>query len=397
VVTRGLAWAGLALFVYLLLTRLCTLAVLAGTWRGLRGSAAVRIRASRIAVETLVAVTILGAWATSTLDRGSLDWDVGGSGWHLELAGAWFVVGAIGLVAAVTFLLLMTGTLAFVRAADLRDEFPRSSTRRTYVLRLALMNPGVVFISARRPPLVWAWTETRAAALGVVATLTLAAVDHELPAAGSGLSETIGDATEEFELEERLAGGGRALTWNELLALLAAVAGVPPAERGQVILPPAEAPIGARGVGYAIGLVVSIAETRRTTRRTAMLARFDERASIRAILVDTPGQMASAYLKGGLDGLLDAVRGEVFDSLKWQLPRRQSRQLTKAYRRAGMEGAAAWMIEKIASYPELLQQSVHAELDRHASLVDSIVANIEERGLSRPSRPSRAGDRRTAG
>jgi hypothetical protein len=380
VVTRGLVWVGLALFVYVLLTRLCTLAVLAGTWRGLRGSAAVRIRASRIAVETLGVVAILGVWAASTLDRGSLDWDVGGSGWRLELTGAWFVVGAVGLTAAVAFLLLMTGTLAFVRAADLRDEFPRSSARRTYVLRLALMNPSLVFVSRRRSPLVWTWTEARAAAVGVVATLAITAVDHEFPAAGSGLSETIGDATEEFELDERLARRVRALTWNELLTVLAAVAGVASAGRSQLILPPAEVPIGARGVGYVIGLVVGIAKTRRTTRRTATLARFDERASIRAILANTPGHMASVYLKGELDGLLHEVRGGVFDSLKWQLPRRQSRQLTKAYRRDGMEGAAAWMIEKIASYPELFQQRVPAELDRQTSLVDSIVASIKERG-----------------
>lgn len=381
-VTRGLVWVGLALFVYVLLTRLCTLAVLTGTWRGLRGSAAVRIRASRITVETLVVVTILGVWATSTLDRGSLDWDVGGSGWRLELAGAWFVVGAVGLTAAVTFLLLMTGTLAFVRAADLRDEFPRSSARRTYVLRLAFMNPGVVFVSPRRSPFVWTWTEARAAAVGVVATLANAAVDHELPAAGSGLSETIGDASEEFELEERLAGRGSAFTWSELRTFLAAGAGVASAERSHLILPPAEVPIGARGVGYVIGLVVSIAKTKRTTRRMAMLARFDERASIRTILANTPGHMASVYLKGELDGLLHEVRGGVFDSLKWQLPHRRSRQLTRAYRRAGMEGAAAWMIEKIASYPELFQQRVHAELYRQASLVDSIVANIKERGVT---------------
>lgn len=380
VLTRGLVWAGLALFLYVLLTRLRTLAMLAGTQRGLGETAAVRIRASRIAVETLVVVAVLGVWATSTLNRGHLDWHVEGAGshLHLELAGAWFVVGAAGLTAAVTLLLIVTGMMAFARATDLREALPRSGVGRPHVLRLAVMNPGVVFVT-RRAPLVWAWTELRAAAFGIVATLAAEAVHHEVPAADTVLSEAVDDVGDELELDERLAGRGPALTWNEMVALLARAAGVAPGEPDPLPFPPADAPVGARAAGFWLGLITGMRASRRTRRRAAMLARFDERASIRTVLETAPGPLASAYRDAGLDGLLHDVRGAVFDSLKRQLPRRKRRQLTKAYRQHGMDGAAAWMIEKIASYPEHFRHGVQKALDREASFIDSIVADFQRR------------------
>lgn len=181
--TRGLVWAGLALFVYFLLTRLHTLAMLAATRRGL-GEA---------------------------------------------------------------------------RATAGSDE-PGCSVRRS-----APLSPGPR--SARRP-------------FGIVTTLAIEAVGHELPVAGERLSETVGEATDEFELDERLARGGCALTWNELPTLLATVTGVAPVEPDQLILPPADMPIGARALGYWFGVFGVMIKARRVTQRTAMLARFDERANL---------------------------------------------------------------------------------------------------------------------
>jgi hypothetical protein len=377
VLTRGLVWAGLALFVFFLLTRLRTLAILAATRQGLREAAAVRIRAMRLAVELLAIVAILSLWAARTLDRGYFDWDVGGSGspLRLKLAGAWFIVGAVGLTASVTALLVITGMMAFARAMRLRQQFPRSAAGRPHVLRLAVMNPGVVFVAPRRSPFVWVWTEVRAAAFGVVTTLAIEAVGHELPVSGLELSETVDEATDEFELEDRLTWRGRALTWNELLEFLATGAGVTP-EPDQLVLPPADVPFGARALGYWLALFGVMRKARREAQRKAALAKFDERATIRTILEHAPGPLAQTYLTRELDGLLHQVRGEVFDSLKRQHPRQHSHQLAKVYRRDGMDGAAAWMIENVASYPELFRHSVSTELDRQASLVDSIVSEV---------------------
>jgi hypothetical protein len=96
-------------------------------------------------------------------------------------------------------------------------------------------------------------------------------------------------------------------------------------------------------------------------------------------LESTPGPLEERYLAEGLDGLLHQVRGRVFDDLKGQLPRQLGRQLAKAYRRDGLEGAAAWMAQKIPSYPDLFQHSLRAELDRQASLSDSILSTIRDR------------------
>jgi hypothetical protein len=241
------------------------------------------------------------------------------------------------------------------------------------------MNPGVVFVAAPRSPLTWAWTEVRAAAFGILATLGTEAVGHHSPVVGSALSQTVEDVTDELDLDERLAGSGRAqLTWDELLALLTAVAGAAPAEPGYPPLPPA-APLGARTLGFWFAVLGSTMRARRTTRVKAMLATFDERASIRAILERTPAPMASVYLRKGVDGLLHETRGGVFDRLRPQLPPRHGRQLARAYRRDGMDGAAAWMIEQVASYPDLFHRSVHAELDRQADQMASIAAAIQRR------------------
>jgi hypothetical protein len=42
-----------------------------------------------------------------------------------------------------------------------------------------------------------------------------------------------------------------------------------------------------------------------------------------------------------------------------------------------MEGAAAWMIEKIANYPELFQQGTRLELAQQASLSESILRKLD--------------------
>jgi hypothetical protein len=252
------------------------------------------------------------------------------------------------------------------------------------------MNPSVGFVAARRTPLVWLSSEARAAAFGLVATLAIEAVDHGHPAVGHQLGEMVGDVTDELELEERLAGRGRALTWNELLAFLAAAGGGAPAEPDRLSLPPMDAPLGARTLGFLFSAFAGIRAARRTAHRKEMLATFDERATIRTILETTPGPLAAAYRSASLDGLVYEVRRGVFDRLKRELPRRQRRRLTNAYRQDGMEGAAGWMIERVAGYPELFQLGAHAELDRGAGMVDSIVAEIqtlqdrpEERGRDR--------------
>jgi hypothetical protein len=376
--TRALVWVALALFVFVLLTRLRTLAIVAGTRRGLRETAAIRIRSSRIAVETLVAVAVLSLWVRSTWDRGHVDWNVGDSGLRLQLAGTWLILGAAALFVAMTGLLLVTGWVAFARADDLRERFPRSAGRQPHVLRLAVMSPGAIFIAARRSPLVWMWTEIRAASFGILTTLGTELVGHRSPAVGSALSAVVEDATDELDLEARLDASGGALTWDDLLALLTAIAGAAPAEPRHPPLPPA-APLGARTLGFWFAVAGATLRARRTTRRAAALASFDERASVRAILERTPGPMASVYLKKGVDVLLHEARGGVFDSLKPQLPGRHRRRLTKAYRRDGMEGAAAWMIEQVASYPDLLHRSVRAELDRQADQIDLIAAAIQRR------------------
>ena len=133
---------------------------------------------------------------------------------------------------------------------------------------------------------------------GVVATLATDAAGHEVPAAGWGVSETASDANEAFELEERLAQRGRAaLSWSELLAFLATVSGVAPTKPEQPSLQPADVPIGgARALGYGYGVFEGMMRARRETQRTTTFARLNERASIRAVLEDTPGTLASTYL-----------------------------------------------------------------------------------------------------
>lgn len=374
--TRGLLWAALALFVYFLLTRLRSVAMLVGTRRGLREAAALRIRPSRIVIETFATGAILGLWATNALSRGNLDWEVGGSGspLHLKLAGLWFIVGALLLAAGVGVLVAFAGFVAFARAEELREWLPRSVRGRPRVLRLAVMNPDVVFIAQRRSPLLWVWAEARAAVSGVLTTLALAELDHELP--GGGWDETVGEASDEFELDERLGQGRRALTWTELVAVLSAVSGRAPADPTLRRLPTVELPTGGRAAGALLGLFGGAMKTRRQTRNRRLLMGFDERTNIRLILKDAPGTLAATYLDGDLDGLLHHARGAAFDELKPRLPGRQSRQLAKAYRRDGMEGAAAWMIENVPSYPELFQRNVCAELNRQASLVDSILSDF---------------------
>ncbi len=376
--TRVLVWVGLALFIYFLLTRLRTLAILAGTWRGLGEDAAVRIRFSRIAVESVVTGGTIALWATRAINNGHLDWSLGGSESpvHLELSGVWFIVGSIGVVTAVALMLGFTVIVALARAEDLRARFPRSAKGRPEVLRLAVMNPVMVFV-AHRSPLAWVSTEAWAAAWGVVSTLAMEGVGDELPRARSPLSDTVDDASELFELEKRWARRGRILRLSELPAYLGTVTGVAPVEPDPLILPPADAPIGARAAGFWVGAFVAARKSRQAARRSATLATFDERGTLATILADTPGPLARVYLTEGLDGLLHEVRGAVLYELKPRLPGRQRRRLAKAYKSAGMEGAAAWMIENIASYPELFEQAVDTELSAHARVVDSIVARIQ--------------------
>jgi hypothetical protein len=378
--TRGLVWVGLALFVYFLLTRLRTLVMVAATRHGLEEAAAVRIRSSRLAVETAVVVSILSLWATNTLESGHLNWELGGT-MHLELSGAWLVVGVAGLTMGTTVLLNITWKMTFARALDLRELFPRSAARPPLALRLALMNPSVVFV-ARRSPLVWAWTEARAAAFGVISTLAIEAIGHEFPVARGELSEIVDEADEELQLDERLICGGRAITWSNLPTRLTTSTGAAPVEPDQLILPPLDVPLGARAIGYCSSLINAALKARRKAWRAATLARFDERGSTKATLEREHGPMAQAYLSRSLDGILYEVRGSLYDSLKRQLPWRRRRQLVKAYRRGGFEEAAAWMIEKVASYPDLFRDGVYTELARQTALLNSIAAEVLEPGGS---------------
>lgn len=234
--------------------------------------------------------------------------------------------------------------------------------------------PGRRLHHAAPLPLLWVWTEARAAASGVLTTLALSELDHELP--GGGWDETIGEASDEFELDEHLGQGRRALMWNELVTFLSAVTGRTSVDPTLRRFPPIALPTGTRGAAYLLGLFGGARKTRRQTRNRRLLMGFDERTNIRLILKDTPGALAATYLDGSLDGLLHQARGAALDELKPRLPGRQSRQLAKAYRRDGMEGAAAWMIENVSSYPELFQHSVRAELNRQASLTDSILSDL---------------------
>lgn len=70
---------GLALVVYFLLTRLRALTILSATRRGLGEASVVRVRRSRLIVEAVILVVVLGWWGAGAA-RGSFDWDIGGSG-----------------------------------------------------------------------------------------------------------------------------------------------------------------------------------------------------------------------------------------------------------------------------------------------------------------------------
>jgi hypothetical protein len=376
VLTRALVWAALALFIYFLLARLRTLALLAGASQALREAAAVRIRTSRIAVESIIIVITVGLWASRAFHRGHFDWNVGGSEspLHLELAGAWFVVALIPLTTALTVMLGLTAFVAYVGADELRELFPRSRARRPAVLRLAVMNPVIVFVS-RRSPLAWLRTEAHAATIGVVTTLGEEAVGHELPRVKEALSDTVDDAAEAFDLEKRWARRRRAVTWVELPRHLAAATGMALGSADR-LAPPPDTLKGARAAGIALGAFVGERKARRATQRRATLATFDERARLEAILAKRPGPFADAYRSQGLDGLLHEVRGMVHHSVKSRLSRRHSRELAKAYRECFTDGTAAWMIENVPSYPELFEQAAQAELDRQGSMLGSIMAQV---------------------
>lgn len=380
VLTRGLTWVGVALVLFVLLTRLRTLAIVTATRRGLGEASTVRIRTSRLTVEVVVVIVALGWWATGVAARGSFDWEVGGSGspLHAKFGGIWFALGGGAIAIATVLVMMFTAKLAFARALDLREDFPRSVGRPPQALRLALMNPGVVFIAPRRSPLMWIWTEIRAAALGVAATLAVDAVTDELPVARGELGATIDEANEDFKLEERLAGHRGALTWNQLPAHLAAVTGTEPAHQNPLMLPPSDVPLDARSLGYWSAILSGVMRDRRRTKRVESRSRFDEQESIETILESTPGPIAEVFRERGVDALLYVVRGNVLGDVRGQLSYRHRRQLERAFREEDMDGAAAWMIEKVPGYPSMLRESVRAELAQMTGLIDTVMAELDE-------------------
>jgi hypothetical protein len=277
---------GLALVVYFLLTRLRALRILSATRRGLGEACIVRIRRSRLIVEAVILVVVLGWWGAGVASRGAFDWDVGGSGspLHATISGVWFVVGA-GLVALATALVLVfTAKLASGWALDLRADFPRSAGSHTQVLRLALMNPGIVFIQPRRSPIIWVWTEIRAGALGIVMTLAAEGLADELPTTRGQLDDTIEEVDEDFAIDERVAGRRGALTWNALPRRLAAIAGAVPAHDYPLVLPPSDVPLDARSMGYWTAILSGVMSDRRRTKRVESRSHFDETGSVETIL-----------------------------------------------------------------------------------------------------------------
>lgn len=380
VLTRSLIWVGLALVVYFLLTRLRTLTILSATRRGLSEASIIQVRRSRLIVEGVIVVVVLGWWGAGVAARGSFGWDIGGSGspLHATVTGVWFVVGAALVALATALVLVFTAKLASDRALDLRDDFPRSAGCQTHVLRLALMNPRIVFISSRRSPVLWMWTEIRAAALGVVMTLAAEGLADELPATRGQLDDTIDEVDDGFEIDERVAGRRRALTWNELPRRLAAITDTVPAHDYPLVLPPSDVPLDARSIGYWTGILSGVMSNRRRTKRVESRSHFDEQGSVETILEAAPGPISDAIRERGVEEFVSMVRSTVMLDLRDRLSDRRRRQLDKAFREEARAGAAAWMIEKIPGYTAMFRECARAEVDKMTHVIDGVMAGLEE-------------------
>lgn len=380
VLTQGLYWMGLALAVYFLLMRLRTLTILWATRRGLGEASVVRVRRSRLIVEAVILVVVFGWWGAGVVARGSFDWAIGGSGspLHATITGVWFVVGA-GLVALATSLVLVfTAKLASGRALDLRDDFPRLAGSHTQVLRLALMNPGIVFIAPRRSPIIWVWTEIRAGALGIVMTLATEGLADELPTTRGQLDDTIEEVDDDFAIDERVAGRRGALTWNALPRRLAVITGAVRAHDYPLILPPSDVPLNARSMGYWIGILSGVMSDRRRTKRVESRSHFDEKRSVETILEAAPGPIAEAIRERGVEEFVSMIHSTVILDLRDHLSYRQHRQLDKAFREEGRAGAAAWMIEKVPGYPAMFREGARAEIDKMIQVIDEVIAGLAE-------------------